>query len=89
MPAEVRFHVFDAAVNCGTVQAALFVQRAAGVEDDGHLGPVSIAAVNAMPPDRFIRRFTALVMLFRTDLPTWGAFGRGWSKRAAHNLLLD
>jgi lysozyme family protein len=41
--------VMDSAVNCGTKQAVRWLQRALNVEDDGRLGPVTLAAAAASP----------------------------------------
>jgi lysozyme family protein len=42
--------VFDLAVNMGVGTAARFLQAAAGVPQDGVIGPQTIAAANAMDP---------------------------------------
>lgn len=38
---------FDSCINVGVKNASKFLQRAASVEDDGILGPISLAAINA------------------------------------------
>jgi lysozyme family protein len=42
--------VVDAGVQHGTVEASKTIQRAVGVFPDGHLGPVSLAAINSHDP---------------------------------------
>lgn len=86
LPADVRFHLFDAAVNSGDHQAVLWLQRAAGVDADGAIGPATLAAVAAAVPDRLIRHIEGERLEFMTDLPTWAGFGRGWARRIADNL---
>jgi len=86
MPFPVAFQVFDAAVNHGTVQAAKFLQRAAGVADDGAIGPKTLAAVGARDPAALLLLFNAEREQFYTDLPTWASFGKGWSRRVVTNL---
>jgi lysozyme family protein len=46
---KTAWAVMDSAVNCGTKQAVRWLQRALNVEDDGRLGPVTLAAAAASP----------------------------------------
>jgi lysozyme family protein len=86
--AALGFQVFDAAVNHGIETALRFLQQAAGVPADGHIGPVSLAAINATPVARLLLRFMAARLRFWAQLSTFGSFGRGWVNRGAHNLDL-
>lgn len=85
LPEMLRFQVFDAAYNSGPGQAAKWLQRAAGVADDGAIGPGTLAAACASPT-RVGILFDAERQEFMADLPTWPAFGCGWAKRIAKNL---
>jgi len=82
----VAFQVFDAAVNHGVKQAVRWLQRAVKVTDDGFIGPVTVAAVNAANPSGVLARFNAQRLDFYTKLSTWPAFGKGWARRVAANL---
>lgn len=84
LPDSLRFHVFDAAVNSGHVQAIKWLQRAAGVKDDGIVGPMTIKAAASVSP----AKYSATRLRFMTDLKTWPTFGRGWARRIADNLEL-
>lgn len=86
LPDDVRFHVFDAAVNSGVGQAARWLQRAVGVTDDGAIGPKTIAAALMAGP-MLAARYSGARLKFMADLPTWPSFGRGWARRIASNLL--
>lgn len=86
LPEAVAIQVFDAAVNHGVRQAVRMMQRALGVEDDGVIGPVTLIAMGRADDHQFVARFNAERLLFYTDLPTWGAFGKGWARRVAVNL---
>ena len=86
LPDEVRFEVFDAAVNSGVDQAVRWLQRAAGVTDDGVVGPMTLAAVHGAEPMRLAVMFNGERLEMMTSLPTWGSFGRGWARRIAANL---
>lgn len=87
MPDAIRFDLFDGAYNSGPVQAAKWLQRAAGVDDDGVIGPKTLAVVRAADPQKLAKRYNAFRLMFLTDLGTWPTFGRGWARRVAHNLL--
>lgn len=82
---RVAFEVFDAAYNGG--KPATWLQTAAGVKADGHIGPVTIAAVNATDPRKIVMRFLAYRLQYLGDLSTWPAFGHGWANRIARNLI--
>ena len=82
----VAFQVFDAAVNHGIETAVRMLQRAAGVADDGHVGPITLAAVRAIGVDRMLMCFVAERIDFWTRLQAWPSFGRGWARRSAANL---
>jgi lysozyme family protein len=84
LPAGVRYAVFDAAVNSGPGQAVKWLQRAAGVLDDGVLGPKTLAAVNALNADSLRSKILAQRLRFMSSLPNWPAFSRGWSRRIAY-----
>jgi lysozyme family protein len=82
----LRFQLIDAAVNHGIGNAIRFMQRAIGVADDGHWGPVSHAALAAMNANDAHLLFMAERFEFWTKLTTFDTFGRGWTKRGAKNL---
>ena len=86
MPFPLAFQVFDAAVNHGTSQAAKLLQRAAGVADDGIIGPKTLAAVASRNAAVILLLFNAEREQFYTDLKTWPSFGKGWSRRVVANL---
>lgn len=82
----IAFQLFDAAVNHGIGNAIRFLQRAAGVADDGAMGPVTMTAVKAMTVTDVLARFNAARLNFYTKLSTWPSFGKGWVRRVAGNL---
>lgn len=86
LPPALRYAVFDAAVNSGASQAVKWLQRAVGVPDDGRVGPQTINHARAAQPDFAIRRMLAQRLRMMTDLKTWPAFSRGWSRRIADIL---
>ena len=83
LPPDVRYVVFDAAVNSGPAQAAKWLQRACGVLDDGVIGPQTIQAAKA---EGVKSRLLAQRLRFMAGLSTWPNFGRGWARRIADLL---
>jgi lysozyme family protein len=86
LPDDLRFSLFDAAVNSGVSQAVRWLQIAVDVVDDGILGPMTIAAAQRADGLRTAVTLNAIRLDFMTSLPTWGAFGRGWARRISDNL---
>jgi lysozyme family protein len=86
LPADVRYIVFDGAVNSGVTQSAKWLQRACGVKDDGVVGPATIRAANSLTSDGLKRRILGQRLRFMATLPNWPAFGRGWANRIADLL---
>lgn len=83
LPAQVRYLVFDAAVNSGVGQATRWLQRAVGTRDDGVIGPMTLMAVKQSNPEALARRYLAQRLRFMSGLANWPAFSRGWARRIA------
>lgn len=86
LPACFVFQALDAAVNHGVGNSIRWMQRAAGVADDGVIGPVTLAAIGRCDPADLVLRFNAARLEFYTKLSTFDTFGRGWINRIAGNL---
>lgn len=86
LPSAVAFQLLDGAVNSGIAQASRWLQRAAGVADDGMIGPASLAAIKAADPNDLVYRFNAERIEFMTRLKNWNVHGAGWMRRLAGNL---
>jgi lysozyme family protein len=82
----VAYQLFDFAVNSGIETAVRYFQRALGVADDGHWGPVSAKAAAQMSESDQIMRLCAERLEFMTKLQNWPNASRGWSRRIAANL---
>jgi len=83
LPTGVDYAVFDAAVNSGPGRAAKWLQGCVGVEQDGGIGPKTLAAVAAFDPKVLVEDYAKRRLSFLMDLPHWGTFGKGWSRRVA------
>ncbi len=86
LPPEFSFQGLDAAVNHGIGNSVRWLQRAAGVADDGVFGPRTLAAVAAADPADLVLVFNAERLDFYAKLSTFTQFGRGWTRRVAGNL---
>lgn len=82
LPAGIDLAVFDFAVNSGRRRSVQVLQRQLGVEDDGVMGPVTLAAVHAVDHlNTFLVQFQHSRMEFLRGLETWAEFGAGWANR--------
>ena len=83
LPAGVDYAVFDFAVNSGPKRAAQFLQRIVGAAADGVIGPKTLAAVSAMPPEDIVTALCDARLAWLKRLKTWPTFGKGWAARVA------
>jgi lysozyme family protein len=81
LPAGVDYAVFDVAVNSGVVRAAKFLQAALGLNQDGIIGPATLAAVAAANPRDLVTNICDKRLAFMQSLPIWSTFGKGWQRR--------
>ena len=86
LPYVVAFNFFDGAVNSGVGNSVRWLQRAAGVADDGVFGPLSLAAVLKEDPYILTAKYLGERLTFMSNLSTWNKFGKGWARRIANNL---
>lgn len=82
----LQFQLMDAAVNHGIGNAVRFLQRALGVADDGHFGPISRAALSKADPKDVHLLFLAERFEFWVKLVRFDKYGRGWVSRGALDL---
>ena len=88
LPAAVRYAVFDAAYNSGVRQSIRWLQQAAGVLDDGAIGPQTLRAVGASDTRALLMKLLGQRLRFLTGLKTWTAFGKGWARRLAALMVM-
>jgi lysozyme family protein len=86
LPLGISFQMLDFAVNSGNTTALRAIQRAVDVADDGHVGPVTLAAINQAEPHDLIMRFLGERIIFMTNCQNWPAAGKGWARRIAQDL---
>jgi lysozyme family protein len=81
LPEKARYAIFDTAVNSGPVKAIELLQRVLGVGEDGVIGPLTVDAMQRANGLLLAVTYIAERLDFLTCLPTWGAFGKGWTRR--------
>ena len=83
LPVGVDYAVFDFAINSGPSRAAKTLQSVLGVTADGQIGPATLAALEASNIRDVATRICEERLVFLQTLPTYGTFGKGWSKRVS------
>ena len=86
LPDAIAFQLMDFAINSGPETAIRYFQRALGVADDGHFGPVSREAMTKTTQTDMVMRLNAERLDFMTRLSNWSDASRGWARRIARNL---
>lgn len=82
----IAFQVFDAAVNHGIRRAIKLMQLAAGVAEDGNVGPVTIAAIQAMRVPDMLALFVGARLEYFTTCKNWAHDGKGWALRCVKDI---
>jgi len=82
LPTGVDYIAFDMFVNMGMAQGAKLIQRASGVEADGHMGLCTLDAIeNCSDKAALIHKISDRRREFYKSLRTFGRFGKGWLRR--------
>jgi lysozyme family protein len=81
LPRGLDYAMTDFAVNSGPTRAAEHLQRILGVPVDGHIGPMTLAAMKGRNVPDMINDLCDSRLRFLRALSTWGTFGRGWQSR--------
>jgi lysozyme family protein len=91
---DVATAIFDQGVNRGTRTVIKAVQGIVGVEQDGHVGPKTLAAINNFPagPAKLIEEISAQAECAYKQIvarkPSQVVFLKGWLNRAKRLLKL-
>lgn len=95
LPTGLNLVHFDFSVNAGNRQAAKILQRAAGVEDDGVIGPITLGKIKTLNVEDLVVNYSELRRTFYRSLATARPkdlrFLRGWLLRTnrAERLALS
>jgi lysozyme family protein len=90
---SIAIKLFDIGVNCGPGTAVKLLQAAVNklvnppIDPDGHLGPATLGAANAQPPEALMGAICQVQSDYYHSLvasdPSQSAFLKGWLNRAA------
>lgn len=81
LPHGIDYCVFDTAINSGPGRAIKLLQGVVGTEQDGDLGPKTLAAVKSFGDKNLLQDYSKRRLSFMMDLKNWPTFGKGWTDR--------
>lgn len=86
MPVAIALMTYNAGVNSGISRGARFLQeclnkQGAGLEVDGSVGPLTLAAAAKADVRRVVDDYAAAYEAFYRSLKTFPTFGKGWLNR--------
>lgn len=81
VPSELKYPLFDFAVNSGPETAVKTLQKRIGVVVDGHIGPITLMEISLWNPQTLALALCFDRLMFMTDLKNWPYAGKGWSRR--------
>lgn len=84
MPVGVDLCFFDMCVNSGPYRAIVLLQRALGVNDDGHIGVITSAAIKNANPIKLVSAYSDQRRTFYKSLTIFKYFGKGWLNRVQY-----
>lgn len=92
VPHVVKSPLFSIAIHTSAprrpITAIKMLQRAAGVDDDGDIGPVTVGAISSMEPNRLAARLQGHYLDYlNNNVDQWQRYGRGWAQRVAEYLM--
>lgn len=81
LPAGLDLMTFDFGVNAGPSRAARLLQKAVAAEQDGSIGPRTIAAARAGSAREAISAMADARIEYYKGLDGWAVYGNGWTNR--------
>jgi lysozyme family protein len=84
LPPGLDLAVFDCAVNSGPGRAVTLLRQALAMPRSAELDDGVLQAARRADPASLIVEFCRARLRFLQRLPTWPAFGRGWTRRVSH-----
>jgi lysozyme family protein len=82
-PVGIDYLYFDMAVNAGPHRAAVLLQQALGIVDDGRIGPITRQSIKMTNPRSLIDKYTQKKRDFYISLHQ-PRFTKGWLNRCDH-----
>jgi lysozyme family protein len=81
LPAGIDYAVFDFGVNSGVSRSIKYLERIAGVPQDGRADDKLIRSISQMDAKLVITQLCNSRLAFLRALKTWPVFGKGWGRR--------
>lgn len=81
LPEPLAIMMMDSAVNCGISRSVKWLQKVLRVQQDGNLGPVTLAAVKTQTAIALAKEVADQRERHYRLLRQWPRFGRGWMNR--------
>lgn len=81
LPAGADLMVFDMGVNAGVNLSARLLQQCVGVEQDGAIGPETLAALAGHDALQVIAALADAQLAYYHNLANWARYGDGWGAR--------
>ena len=81
LPSGVDVAVYDMAVHSGPARAVKILQRVLGVQEDGHLGVVTLTAVNGADKGVLVKQYMDARRKYIRSLRNYEPFAKGWEAR--------
>jgi lysozyme family protein len=88
VPDELKYPLFDFAVNSGPRRAVKTLQKRLGVVADGSLGPKTLAELMLWPQKALAIALCLDRLYFLTTLNNWPDHGKGWTRRIRRIIAL-
>ena len=81
LPTGIDMEYFDMAVNGGFHESTLLLQRSLGVKADGHIGIITLHAIEVANPVDVVHKFAAYREHFYRSLAQFPRYGHDWLAR--------
>ena len=86
LPAGIDLMIFDHGVNVGKARPVPMMQRLLAVDDDGIVGPITLAAISARTPLKLIGDLRGEQEAYYRALREFPTFGNGWLNRLSRRF---
>ena len=86
LPAGFDLMIFDHGVNVGKARPVPMMQRLLAVDDDGIVGPITLAAISARTPLKLIGDLRGEQEAYYRALREFPTFGNGWLNRLSRRF---
>lgn len=86
LPYNVALVVFDFAVNSGVSKASKVLQAVINAKIDGVIGDETVSLVEKLSSQFIVEGVTASRIMYLSELPTFGVYGKGWIRRCIETM---